>query len=105
MYKLMYGSIKKLSSDHYDTWKPGISTILSAMLALKIVTDKEVKDNLPIVYFAINIVKHESYKKRQTLATTTILLACNPEVRIYLSGITNMKAIWATLMEQLNSLS
>ena len=39
MYKSMYGSIEKLFSENYDSWKPCISTILSAMLALKIVSE------------------------------------------------------------------
>jgi len=105
MYKSMYGSFEKLSSDNYDTWKPCISTILSAMLDLKIVTGEEVEDDLPIGNSTANIAKRESYEKRQALATTAILLSCTPEVRIHLSGITNAKARWNTLAEQLNSSS
>ena len=105
MYKSMYGSFEKLSSDNYDTWKPCISTILSAMLAIKIVTGEEVEDDLPIGNSPANIAKRESYKKRQALATTAILLSCTPEVRIHLSGITDAKAMWDTLTEQLSSSS
>jgi len=63
MYKLMYESIKKLSSDNYHTWKPSISTILSAMLALKIVTGEEVEDDLPVGYCPANIAKRGSNEK------------------------------------------
>jgi len=88
MYKLMYESIKKLSSDNYDSWKLSISTILSAMLALKIVTGEEVEDDLPVGNCPANIAKRKSNEKQQALATTmAILLSCTPEVRIYLSGI------------------
>jgi len=105
MYKSMYGSIVKLSSDNYDTWKPCISAILSAMLALKIVTGKEVEDDLPIGNSLANIAKRKSYEKQQALATTTILLSCTHEVSIHLSGITDPKAMWDTLTEQLSSAS
>ena len=105
MYKSMYGSFEKLSSDNYDTWKPCISTILSAMLALKIVTGDEVKDDLPIGNSPTNIAKRESYEKRQALATTAILLSCTPKVRNHLSGITDAKAMWDTLAKQLCSSS
>jgi len=105
MYKSIYGSFEKLSSDNYDTWKPCISTILSAMLALKIVTGEEDEDDLPIGNTRPNIAKRASYEKRQALATTAILLSCTPEVRIHLSSITNAKAMWDTLAEQLSSSS
>jgi len=105
MYKSMYGSFEKLFSDNYDTWKPCILTILSAMLALEIVTGEEVEDDLPTGNSHVNIAKHESYEKRQALATTTILLSCTPEVRIHLSGIIDTKAMWDMLAEQLSSSS
>jgi len=64
MYKSMYGSIEKLSLDNYDTWKPCISAILSAILALKIVTGEEVEDDLPIGNSPANIAKRESHENR-----------------------------------------
>jgi len=75
------------------------------MLALKIVTSEEVKDDLPIGNSPTNIAKRESYEKRQALATTAILLSCTPEVRNHLSSITDAKAMWDTLAKQLCSSS
>jgi len=75
------------------------------MLALKIVTGEEVEVDLPIGNPPANIAKRESYEKRQALATTAILLSCTPEVRIHRSGITDVKAMWDTLAEQLSSSS
>jgi len=95
-----FGSVEKLSSDNYDTWKPRISAILSAMLALKIVTGE---DDLPIGNSPANVAKRESYEKRQALATTAILLSCTHEVNTYLSGVTDPEAMWDTLAEQLSS--
>ena len=105
MYNSKYGSIEKLSSDNYDTWKPRISVILSAMLALKIVTGEEVEDDLPIGNSPANIAKRESYEKRQALAATAILLSCTHEVSTHLSGITDPKAMWDTLAQHLSSTS
>jgi len=93
MYNSKYGSIEKLTSDNYDSWKLCISVILSAMLALKIVTGEEVEDDRPIGNSPANIAKRESYEKQQALATTAILLACTPKVRIHLSGTTDAKAM------------
>jgi len=103
MYNLKYGSIKRLTSDNYDTWKPRISAILLTILALKIVTGEETEDDLHIGNSAVKIAKCESYEKRQALATTAILLSCTHEVSTYLSGITDPKAMWDTLAEQLSS--
>ena len=105
MYKSKYGSIEKLSSSNYDTWKPLISAILSAILAFKIVTGEETEDDLPVGNSPANIAKRESYEKRQALATAAILLSCTHEVSTYLSGITDPKAMWDTLAEQLSSVS
>jgi hypothetical protein len=92
MHNSKFGSIEKLSSDNYDTWKPRISAILSAMLTLKIVTGEETEEDLPLGNSLANVVKRESYK-RQVLATTAILLSCTYEVSTYLSSITDPKAI------------
>jgi len=70
-----------------------------------IVTGEETEDNLPIGNSPEIIAKRESYEKRQALATTAILLSCNHEVSTYLSGITDPKAMWDTLAEQLSSAS
>ena len=105
MYNSKYGSIEKLTSDNYDTWKLCISVVLSAMLAFKIVTGEEVEDDLPIGNSPANIAKRESYEKRQALAATAILLSCTPEVRIHLSGTTDAKAMWDRLAEQLSTSS
>ncbi|KAI5854992.1 hypothetical protein BZA05DRAFT_417459 [Tricharina praecox] len=63
MYNSKYGSIDKLSSTNYDTgtWKPRISAILSAMLALKIVTGEETGNALPAGNSAANVAKQESF--------------------------------------------
>ena len=74
-----FGSIEKLSSDNYNTWKLRISAIMSAMLALKIVTGEETEEDLPIGNSPANITKRESYKKRQALATIATLLSCTHE--------------------------
>jgi hypothetical protein len=103
IYNSKFGSIEKLSSDNYDTWKPCVSAILSAMLVLKIVTGEETEEDLPLGNSPANIAKRESYEKRQALATTAILLSCTHEFSPYLSGITDPKEMWDKLAEQLSS--
>jgi len=73
------------------------------MLALKIVTGEETEDDLAIGNSAANIAKRESYEKQQALVTTAIFLSCTHEVSAYLSGITDPKAMWDMLAEQLSS--
>jgi len=60
MYNSKFAPIEKRTSDNYDTWKPRISALLSAMLALKIVKGEETEDDLPIGNSLANVAKREA---------------------------------------------
>jgi hypothetical protein len=109
VYRNTHGEVPKLTNTNYYAWSRGVTCLLRAALAWKIVTGEEQRPEPPATASRAQDRSHEQYEtklekyeKRFYAAGSILYQSCTPSVQTYINLDMEPSVMWTMLKDQVD---